>query len=146
MAKSRNGEPPAHGTFWSGLCGDILFSILFSHYVGRAARITGRCTDLPLSSHLCLNFDPAINCHPSVSQARWFINGCAIPEMDVKLGISFASTTWWTLKIPTVSFRWPWLIMRRTLRSRKLTRSAEPFSQMSESEWLVTLLIRTRIA
>ena len=35
-------------------------------------------------SNLGSNLDPAINCHPSVSQVGWFINGCAVPQMDVK--------------------------------------------------------------
>ena len=35
-------------------------------------------------SSLGLNPDPAINCHPGVSQAGWFINVCAVPRMDVK--------------------------------------------------------------
>ena len=37
----------------------------------------------PWGMHICLS-DPAINCHPGVSQAGWFISVCAIPRMDVK--------------------------------------------------------------
>jgi len=32
---------------------------------------------------LDLNPDPAINCHPGVSQVGWFINVCAVPPMVV---------------------------------------------------------------
>ena len=38
-------------------------------------------------SRLGSNPDPAINCHPGVSQAGLFINVCAVSRMDVKLGM-----------------------------------------------------------
>ena len=41
-------------------------------------------------SSLGLNPDPAMNCHPDVSQAGWFIDVCAVPRMDVKLGVPSA--------------------------------------------------------
>ena len=51
-------------------------------------------------SSLGLNPDPAINCHLGVSQAGWFINVCAVPWMDVKLGITSADISYWMLMIP----------------------------------------------
>ena len=51
-------------------------------------------------SRLGWTHDPALNCHPSVSQAGWYINTCAIPGMDIKLGVPSAGISWWTLKIP----------------------------------------------
>ena len=42
-----------------------------------------------------MNLDPALKYHPGISQAGRFINECAIPQMDVKLAIPFASTSWW---------------------------------------------------
>ena len=41
-----------------------------------------------------LNLGPATNTHPGVSQAGLFINVSAVPRMDVKLGIPFASISW----------------------------------------------------
>ena len=56
----------------------------------------------PPLSHPALgsNLGPAPNCHPGVSQARRSVNVCAVPQMDVKLGVSSASIPWWMLKIP----------------------------------------------
>ena len=34
---------------------------------------------------LGLNLNPAINCHPGVSQAGWFISVCTVHRMDIKL-------------------------------------------------------------
>ena len=51
-------------------------------------------------SGLGLNPDPVINCRPGVSQAGWFINVCAVLQMDVKLDVPFAGISWWMWNIP----------------------------------------------
>ena len=51
-------------------------------------------------SNLGLHLSPAINRHSGVSQAKWFINVCTIPQMNAKLGIQPSSICWWMLKIP----------------------------------------------
>ena len=58
------------------------------------------CTLNSELSSLGLNLGPAINSHPAVSQAGAFINVCAVPRMDVKLGVPSAGMNWLMLKIP----------------------------------------------
>ena len=36
-------------------------------------------------ARLSSNPDPAINCHPGISQAGSFVNMCAVPWIDIKL-------------------------------------------------------------
>ena len=62
------------------------------------------CLGLTLSS-LGLNPNPAINCHPGVSPAGWFINVCAIPWIYVELGVPSSGISWWMLKIPRCPLR-----------------------------------------
>ena len=75
----------------------------YSHhtkYMEGASRIAHRYTLAPELPRLGLNLDPAFNHHRGVSQAGCLINVCAVPRMDVNLGIPSAGISWWTLKIP----------------------------------------------
>jgi len=49
------------------------------------------CTLTYKLSSLGLNRDPAINHHPGVSQAGRFISACAVPRIDIKLGVPSAA-------------------------------------------------------
>ena len=63
------------------------------------------CTFASELSSLGLNFGPATNSHPGVSQAGRGINVCAVPRMDATLqGIPSTGVSWWTLQIPRVAF------------------------------------------
>ena len=58
-------------------------SSLLTHLLGCQNGLEVGTLPSKLSS-LRLNPNPAINRHPSVSQAGRFINACAVPRMDVK--------------------------------------------------------------
>ena len=55
-------------------------------------------------SSMDLNLGPAMKYHPGVSQIGLITNVCAVPPMDVQLGVSSTDIRWWMLKIPRVSF------------------------------------------
>ena len=80
-----------------------VISAFHSRYIIAGLAGWPRCTVSTFASkmsRLGLNPDPAINCHPSVSQAGPFINVCAVPRIDIKLDVPSAGISWWTLKIP----------------------------------------------
>ena len=86
---------------------------------------------------LGLNPDPAINCHPGVSQTGWFINVSAVPRMDVEAGVPSAHISWWTVKIPWCPLQrvgelspTPWLNYEFLLEPAEgITSAAQPHPQ-----------------
>ena len=54
--------------------------------------------------NLGLNLGPAINSHPGVSHARKGVDMCAVPRIDVKLGVPSASLKVVDVKDHRVSF------------------------------------------
>jgi len=93
MAIPRLISPWGHLRSWEGkinwripMCKKC-FQWLQSNESPHHSRIAESYARSKLSSH-GLNPNPAINCHSSVSQAGWFISVCAVPQMDVKLGVT----------------------------------------------------------
>ena len=81
------------------ICIYNIYSILYISYgADRNAREVCTLTFKPWS--LGLSSDPAVNCHPIVSQTGWFIIPvCTVLRMDVELGVLSVGISWRTLKI-----------------------------------------------
>ena len=134
------------------LCADIRISFTYSMKAGWPRGTHTRThahTPLKLSS-LGLNLNPNINCHPSVSQA--FV--CAVPRMDVKLGVPSGMSFWMSniSRCPsrrvgerspasqTNSKFLPVLLLRRqwltTLYSRTLSKKLQQQHRCSATEYV----------
>ena len=72
---------PINTSLMSAVLGYV-YCVVFM--TGRIALALELCILPTKLSSLGLNPDPAINCHPGVSQAGWFINVCTVHPMDVK--------------------------------------------------------------
>ena len=129
--------PPLEGMSWILVDVFILKKYIYKKIQFSVCKCVSYSALLPmgcptLDSELCsqgLNVARAINCRPGVYHAGQSINVCAVPRMDVKLGVLSAGISWWTLSIPRCwLFLWKvfkWWPVPRT-NSKFLLTSAPP--------------------